>query len=364
MLDPESGRVMALIRQPGFDPNYFWQTEEQQKGFFTAEFATELIRPLLIEAAAIYDTGLEGNILPMTISVPAYGLTKEQLDRYWQEFGLDQPVQSFLPSDFQQGAGVIEEADGISKQSAVQLAVGLSALLNSGLRVSPWLLKAFYDHDLQRFFTRDVRSSPRKRVIWPAAGVHLRWQLLHHPQYSNEKGFLFQNRISAVGKHNGLSNHHLQEVFLAAAPRENPTLLLLMAVDYGTLYPQTAKASWKKKRFTALGQDVFSLLTKYAGREIPALQPPGEKNGVNLRRFFLRKKVKLLPEETRYDYPISLMPNVIGLSLRKGLQELNLHDLKIHIRGSGQIIAQKPAAGKSLATNKDCELILEPNNLR
>ncbi len=53
------------------------------------------------------------------------------------------------------------------------------------------------------------------------------------------------------------------------------------------------------------------------------------------------------------------MPEVTGLSLRKGLQRISSFNLKVKIKGSGRIVAQNPASGEPLADAGDCTLTLE-----
>jgi cell division protein FtsI (penicillin-binding protein 3) len=55
------------------------------------------------------------------------------------------------------------------------------------------------------------------------------------------------------------------------------------------------------------------------------------------------------------------MPEVTGLSLRKGLQRLNRSRLKIIIKGNGRIVGQSIKAGQSLTENEECILTLQPD---
>lgn len=357
VLYPESGQVLAMVRQPGLDPNYFWQADEQREEhpLFAAEFFPELVRPLLTEAAAISEAGLDGNLLPATVSAPAYGLGKEQLEQYWHEFGLDQPVPNLLSSSEQNAAA---ETDQAGRLSAVQIAAGAASLFNSGKRIAPWLLKAVYDHGQQRFFTRNPAANPASRILPPAVGINLRRKLLDaHP---GEEGFLFVASSSVMTEKQGLNEHHLQELLLAAVPGDSPRLLLIMAIDYGRLEPSPPAAEQNGENLQDLGRKLLSLLA--AKQEEPPLElPPAEKNEANLRRFLLSRQLKQPDgKEKQAALSASVMPSVIGMSLRKGIQQLNRHHLAVRIQGSGRIVAQKPAAGTPLTDLKLCELTLEP----
>ncbi|MCW5213934.1 hypothetical protein VU13_01190, partial [Desulfobulbus sp. US5] len=169
-IDPDSGRILALVSQPGFDPNYFWQTDEQKahKALFSLRYDQELIRPLLIQAATALEVGVDRSVLPVTVSVPDYGLSEDVLQEYWLRLDLGRPIPDFLPvSSGQRGASSeeINAADVSGLLSPVQMVYGLATLLNSGWRVKPWFLNGLYDYTEERFFPRDFNISPRERIL-------------------------------------------------------------------------------------------------------------------------------------------------------------------------------------------------------
>ena len=53
------------------------------------------------------------------------------------------------------------------------------------------------------------------------------------------------------------------------------------------------------------------------------------------------------------------MPRLRGMSLRKGLQQLNPHAMRIQVSGSGRIIAQYPLPGTPLRGVNECILTLD-----
>ncbi|MGR0480071.1 MAG: PASTA domain-containing protein [Candidatus Electronema sp. V4] len=366
VLDPETGRLLVAVRQPGLDPNYFWQTSGQalpkEDGpLFPAEFRPDLLHPLLAAAAAAQDAGPGGQLLPLLIT-PQCSLSPERLAQSWHEFGFDQPAPELLPFDQKlDQKNRVNERDGLS---AADIAAGAAALLNSGKRIAPWLLKAVYDPDRQRFYSRDLSAAPPQRLLAPAAGVQLRRSLLHDSPWSGKDGFLYLSSTAAATVRNGWQERHLQDVLIAAVPQEQPRLLLVMAVDYGFLYPQPPdlEPAQDKAALTELGRRLLELLTHFAAEDTPPDTPPLEaKNEANLRRFLLSRRFNQPAAEEKFDTPApQVMPDLIGLSLRQGLRRLNPHKLRVGVRGSGRIVAQKPAAKTSLAKIETCELTLEP----
>jgi cell division protein FtsI (penicillin-binding protein 3) len=208
-----------------------------------------------------------------------------------------------------------------------------------------------------------------QRILPPAVGVLLRQSLLHHSRWSNENGFLFISKtVFAEDAADGADSHHMQELLLAVAPVENPRLLLVLALEYGRLQPSRPSAPGEPEPQTwtqleSLGQSLLPLLADYATEDISLTEKPSaEKNETNMRRFFLSRQLSLLPAETDKIETSSrrIMPDLLGLSLRKGLQRLNFYKLNVRIHGSGKIIAQHPAAGTLLDKVETCKLILAP----
>ncbi len=351
-----------MVSQPGYDPNYFWQADNQklQGLVFTPEFNRELVRPLLKTAAAIYDGGLNGEILPVTVRAPDYGLAEEKIDGYWTLFGFQQPVPSLLPSGSKGADSDTEENDNFRKLSGAQLGVGLASLMNGGSRMIPYFLHSLYNHSRDRFYEREDASILQQRVIEPAAGIHLRRELLFQPPYSRKEGFLFTNRETGISERNGLTHYQLQEIVVAAVPRGIPKVFLLMAVEYGSLYPLPPDAYRGKKRkedLAALGQRLLPVLAAYSASDSVA-EHPGIKSEENYRRFLISRRLELPEQKKGFVQVDTTMPEVTGLSLRKGLQRISPYHLKVSIKGSGRIVAQNPAPGEPVTQSGVCELTL------
>jgi cell division protein FtsI (penicillin-binding protein 3) len=294
------------------------------------------------------------------VSVPDYGLSDELLQEYWLRLDLGRPIPDFLPISSDLGRAPSEDIAVSGLLSPVQMVYGVATLLNSGRRVDPWFLNGLYDYTEERFFLRDFTVSPRERILSPVQGIQLRQEMLGDSLSSNEDGFLFADIASTVSEQNGLSDHHIQDLLLVAIPREQPDVLLLLTVDYGTLAPQPPEVeSRDPDGLLGLGRNLLPILVGYGGSVETFAEPLPEKKSTNLGRYFFSRKLSAAEVQENFVHTEPLMPSLIGLSLRKGLQQINRYKIKVRIQGSGRIVDQNPAAGEPLSETEICELILE-----
>ncbi len=365
-IDPDTGRILAMVSQPGFDSNYFWQTDEQKahKALFESRYHQDLLRPLLVQAAALLENGMDP-VLPVTVTMPEYGLSEQVVQDYWLKLELGQPVPDFLPASSGRNeptsdAPVVDVLEGVEPLSPLQIIYGVATLLNSGYKVRPWLLHGVYDHTEERFFSRDGTVSSRERILAPVQGILLRRELLNDSVFSGDGGFVFAHTISVDSEHNGLSTHHIQELLVTAVPLERPEVLLLLTIDYGTLDPHPPEVEHRSLGgLPEVGRNILPTLVGYGGAVKNFTKPLPEKNAANLRRYFFSKKLSSAEVKENLVHAEPTMPSLIGMTLRKGLQQINRYNVKVRIHGSGRIIQQKPAAGELLNETETCELTLE-----
>ncbi len=363
VLDIASGQVLAMASQPGFDPNYFWQSDPEnlKKDIFSKDYDPALIRPLLLRAAAIYECGMDNKILPATVRAPDYGLKQDRVDTYNALFSLGKPVKNPLLTSAEDSPGTDGAGDGQNKFSAAQLAVGVGSLLNGGKRVSLNVLQAIYDLKTSRQFMRSRTAARQTRILDPAAGIFLRRSLLLDSPFSQKKGFLFTNRAITTHITKGLTNFDLQEGIIAAVPKKNPKILLVMLVEYNSLYPHVKTDRRKRKNhdvLVSLGKSLLPVLSRHVAHETIAEHPARREEG-NYRRFLISRRLDLPQQKQRIAQVDHKMPDLQGMSLRQGLQHVSSLGLAVRIKGSGHIVEQHPAAGEYFTQEGTCELTLE-----
>lgn len=357
LLEPASGRILAFSNQPSFDPNYFWKSEglARQNGLYSPRFDPDLVRPLLVRAAArIEDEEQFTPLLPQTLAATDFGLSAGQYAEVLNRIAFLQPVAQSLPSD-------VPFKDALSggqhkNVSLMQLGVGLASLINGGWRITPTFVDSVYDQQRGQRFSLKKEAIGRTHVLTPAMGVAVRRELLNHFGGQKEKLLAFSAGSKRVVPTGTVSRYVQQQLFVGMIPREKPTMLLIMALERNTLDP-VPKAK-KKSSLASVGKTLLTDLYREAGQEQVAEYPAG-KNQENFARFLISRRV----EYTRLPESITGkeadMPELVGMSLRKGLQQLSRYNLRITIRGSGRIVSQSPPAGERLGTVERCQLILE-----
>lgn len=148
-------------------------------------------------------------------------------------------------------------------------------------------------------------------------------------------------------KEKEFSQYSMQELFVGMAPAKQPKYFLLMAVERDHLYPLSSEKGSGKAALEAMGKELLSVFVKSQSPEGLADRPP-ERSKENLRQLFISKRLSFREAPGKANEPIPLMPKMRGMSLRKGLQQIDKYKMKVNINGSGRIIAQYPLPGQSL----------------
>lgn len=362
LMEPFTGKVLALMNYPSFNPNYFWQADEyvRQNRMYRHNLRKELIQPLLSRTAAITREGLAlEELLPPTVAAPGYGVDDSALAALEQQLCLYEPVID------RWGASSMEPPDGQVRKglhsaktlTGAQMGVALASLVNGGWRVAPYILDGVYDHATKKKYPRKESEAERRHVLAPATGIILRRELFRHEGTTSpaQKELIsLQRRYVDVEVKDGVSQYVWQELYVGMTPVKMPRYLLLMAVEYDNLYP--LPPGKKTEKLSAIGEDALQQATVQTPHMADAV--PGQKSTENFHQFFISKRLNFREPATIPEGEQSLMPEIVGLSLRKGLQHITPHGLQVQFTGSGVIVAQDPAPGTSLANVDVCMLTL------
>lgn len=357
LIEPGSGRILSLMNQPSFNPNYFWKANETNRvnRVYNHILDKELIRPILARAAAIEREGIEGpGLLPPTVAAMDYGFTDQQLERFEQQIELHGSVFG----NWESGPVIGEKEEQQPVVTGVQVGVTLASLVNGGWRITPYVVDSLYDHATATRYNRRGEATVKSHVLDPALGVKIRRELFANWVSDKDNGVVFTADRLQIQPEKELSRYSMQELFVALTPARHPRYLLLIAVEQDHLLPNLPTSKEEIPRLESLGKELLATL---AMREEPGMiaEKPSAKSPENLRQFFISKRLNFRAIPEKDDQPVALMPQMRGMSLRKGLQQIEKYKLKVRINGSGRIVAQYPLAGQPLTGIDQCIVTLE-----
>ena len=361
LIEPGSGRILALMNQPSFNPNYFWKASETNRvnRIYNHLLDKELIRPILIRAAAIEREGLEGaGVLPPGIAPPDYGFSEQQLDNFEQQIELYGTVFG----NWESGPVVKARKDDQPVVTGVQVGVTLASLVNGGWRITPYVVDSVYDHSSETRYFRRKDATEKSHVLDPALGVKIRRELFTNWQNDQENGVVYTGGQLKIRPEGGFSSYSMQHLFVALTPAKHPKYLLLIATEQDHLLPDPPPEKGQAMSLETLGRGLLAALAEKEESSMVA-KTPTTKSQENLRQFFISKRLNFKNAPEKEDEPVALMPQMRGMSLRKGLQQIDKFKLKVRINGTGQIIAQYPLAGQPLTGIEECIVTLESRQL-
>jgi len=360
LLNQVSGRILALSSRPTFNPNYFWQAGKsaRENKAYDEVFDVDLIRPLVLRAAARIRSGEQTTpLLPETVAAKDFGMTEKTYAEAIQTLGLLHPVQEIPgpPAHKQEGFVQGEEPE---KLSAMQLGITIASLMNGGRRLSPFFLDSVYDQESGHRFSLRRKATASRHILSPAMGVLMRRDLSSYlAGLSKKKIFSYVGKSRRVVCGKKMSRYIQQLLFAGMIPRKKPEMLLIMAVEQDHLAP-----IWRRKKHSGISDAGSALLSEVydtARQKQRTVEHPATKNEKNLAQCLISRRVDYTPSPVERTGDALKMPYLIGMSLRKGLQQLNKKNMRITVKGSGRIVAQSPAGGERLENVKSCRLTLE-----
>ena len=355
LIEPGSGRILALVNQPSFNPNYFWKAKETSRvnRMYNHVLDKSLIRPILARAAAIEREGLSGpGLLPETVAAPDYGFTSDKLAAFEEQIQLYGSVFGNWES-----GPVTDQSVQEPVVTGVQVGVTIASLVNGGWRITPYVIDSVYDHATAQRYFRSNEATRKEHVLDPALGVKIRRELFANWQVEEMNLVSYSAAGLQVGREKGYSRYSMQELFAGMIPAKQPKFLLLMAIERDYLQPLTPESKKDKGTLEQTGRELLASFQVERPEQVAEAPPP--KSAENLRQFFISRRLNVREEPGKASEQVALMPRLRGMSLRKGLQQLNPHAMRIQVSGSGRIIAQYPLPGTPLRGVNECILTLD-----
>ncbi|MFC0271190.1 penicillin-binding protein [Metabacillus herbersteinensis] len=378
--DPKTGKILAMGQRPGFDPNtrdigyyyndavaYPFEPGSTMKIFTLAAAIEEgvyngndtflsgsfTVGPRIIRdhnktgwGPITYNEGVQRSSNVAFSIIAKEKLGTDRLYQYFNKFGFQEKTGIDLPNEAGSTINFKTEGDKISTAFGQSIAItpiqqiqAATAIANGGKMMKPYVIDKIVDTD-----DNEVVKQQKPEVIGQPISENTSKEVLNilETVVSSEKGTGKPYRIEGYevagksgtaqianpkgGYLTGADNHVFS--FLGMAPKENPELLVYVAVQ---------KPKLKGKAGSTPVSMVFNTVMKNSLQYLH-IQPSEE----------IEKKTK--QTETKQGEELaSYVGNKVG-DVTKQLESLNL---KVTILGNGQeVISQFPDKGTSIIANE------------
>lgn len=395
VMEPATGRVLAMANYPGFNPNthekYGSQVMRNKavadsfepgstfKAFLiSAALEEKVVSPqdsfncengsYAIGGRVIHDTHKYGaltvaDILKYSSNIGSAKigsrLGPERLSSYLRAFGFGERTGIDLPGEASgylrnrsQWYGVdlatISFGQGVSA-SAIQLAAAYSAIANGGALMKPYIVEKVTDEQgtvLQQFVPQT-----RRKVISEKTAARIAKMLESVTTEGGTgtnaavEGYRVAGKTGTAQKvdpvTHGYSIDKRTASFIGFAPVSNPKLMILVVIDE----PKTSAYGG------VVAAPAFSTI---ALRSLCYLNvPPDKKEKPKLERVEAKLNPDEVPEEEAEGTISDVvegesMPNFRGMSMRQVLQMMEKRSLNVKLIGSGRVIEQNPPPGHTI----------------
>ena len=371
LLDTEEGEIIGGATYPSYNPNSVWQHENEilDPIFFSPMVVPEPFRRFFLDASLL-QRGWEQNT-----QVYPWSLISREIDfsgqiRLWERLQLTTDLQvDFSGGKKQDGTlppfvpcSTSAECGAVPKTATpLKILLGMTHLLNGGKKIQPHILDRIIERSEQKEYFYDAFHTEQKgRNVLPSLVSRELRALL---QAEGTPVILGSTLLSGESVSLVDSKYVRDRMSMVVISAEKPEMVLLLVSREEEIGPRQS------------GHDDADLLGKDIASIIPpmiALQQVGrnladmvEMRETEERNYEGRRKNDSASSVTRADDTVeyaNVMPDLTGLSLRKGLRLLQRVDVTVEVIGSGRIVSQSPGAGKKLSRGEHVVITLVNNS--
>jgi cell division protein FtsI (penicillin-binding protein 3) len=403
-MEPSTGKVLALAVYPSYNPNQFLQARAKAwrnravadtfepgsmfKTFLAAAALEEnIVRPTdsfycengsyTVYDRTIHDHPKHGwltfqQIIKFSSNIGASKvgekMGKDRFYRYIKAFGFGEKTQIGLPGE---GKGIlyhprywspvaldtISFGQGVSV-TGIQMITALSVIANGGFLMKPLIIEKMTDEkgrvvqSLQPEVVRRVLTGETAKKV--AALLKTTTERGGTGEGAVPAGFEVAGKTGTAQKANSLMKGYAEDCytsgFMGFAPAEDPRLAVLVVIDepQENIYGGTVAAP----AFKGIVEKVLPFLNVF---------PKGTLIVKNESEF-IRKRVaqesKPLVEEVKMGKGMErdIMPDLVGLSMRSAMSQMEGKGLIIKISGNGKLVDQIPKPGTMIEKGDICYL--------
>ena len=369
-----NGEIIAGAHFPSFDPNNFTKYSQDilKNGFLEPIFLPPQIRGFLRDASLLFSKQ-----------------KKQQFAKVWSlvspEYDLGSQLQlwNFLGFDDDSLAGFAAQSDTVVKSikeialskpyaedygttpeilTPMQLLNGFTILLGHGKSLKPNIVKKIIDveTDLEVELAEVIKSNPLRNEASPIdiSDIKVLYDAL--AQRLNSSAQYFDDSVVLTSNNDGQISSYIENLTFVKIPSGSEDLFLLVRVQ------KHPKGAEKEQAGTVTDAAIIddkaeriSVLQQVALTVADVVEPEPFKAGNYQSEQRRLPGSEPAPEDPgRTAEKTAIMPDLVGLSLRKSLRLLDGIEIKIKIEGTGRVVSQSPSPGTSLKDVESCLIVL------
>lgn len=377
VIESGTGELIGGAQYPGFDPNSFTKYTQRaiENIFFTPLFLPDSFRVLLRDSALIYEkAGKAEGKLPWSLRGSSGGLGKQLQLWEWLRLG-EKSRTDFFATKTSTGKTLKKRervGDEVSfglipeTTTPMGLLAAYSVLLNGVSERSPFVVKKILDVESRKEVLLEgvVVEAPfvETFIREPIAEVRKLYESMAQKEESSSY-FLRDNVLLVTDSTAGNHQFAVNDLTFVTIPADTHELNMLVVVQRN---PRPIQK--KKKKGRTLEQildekvDRISVLQQISATIADVVELDRTEFGNFQQKSVLGTSQS--PEKGAKNLTSipGSMPDLIGLSLRKGLRLLDGSPIIINIEGTGEIVKQTPGPGTPLKQNTECFLILKKHD--
>ena len=372
LLETVEGEIIAGANYPSYNPNTIWQYDNEvlENILLTPLVIPEEIRQFFRDASLLQGGWEQGTqVYPWSLVAGKASFARQL--RLWDRLQLTTELNVDISAGKEQSPSLPEFIDcgpvadlGTVPKTAAPLKVllGFTHLLNGGKKIQPHFLDRVLERPSQKeYFFDAFQGQLRGRNVLPAmVSSELRTLL----RAQGKPGILGSvalsgETLSRVAKPSGFE-YVRDRMSLIAIPVEKPELILLLVSRQREPGPALVDDSNPGFLCNTIDSILPSMVAlQQVSHSLAGLVEAAEKKNENFKYEGMvdekasKNLAGMLEEQTR------IMPDLTGLSLRKGLRLLQGIEVEVRVEGSGRIVSQRPEAGKVLEKGGQCLLTLK-----
>ncbi|MEN8200196.1 MAG: PASTA domain-containing protein [Thermodesulfobacteriota bacterium] len=376
LIDTAEGKIVAGANYPSYNPNNVWQhgSEKLDSLIFSPMVIPEEIRRFFLDASFLQGGWEEATqVYPWSLVASDVNFSRQL--RLWERLQFTTNEDVDFSGTRKQHSTIPQFIDcfpgcdyGTVPKTATPLKVlqGVTHLVNGGKKIQPHILDRILERPGQKEYYYDAYHGERRgRNVLPSMVSQEMRQLL---QIQGQNGVLGSTTLGgetvSLVLESDWARYAIDGMSLVFIPARQPELILLMVERREQLGPQRAGGHRGKSLTENIDPVIPSMVAlQQVSQNLADMLEVEESEERNFKGEGKAKQPRMETLTEMLDKEDLVMPDLTGVSLRKGLRLLQQTGAEVEVRGSGRIISQSPKAGKVVAQDERVLLILKQDTV-